>query len=156
MALKQDFAPKRRRLLQYLGLGGAAALAAAVTTSAAKTSSEESALQVTRLAAYYNAASDWMAWVQVMNENTDPHQVGLNVYNLAGELIYNTTLSLNPYQTQTVPLESLAGIKGKQGMVVLSSAEHKKLAACLVQRRASQPDYTSSITSFSPTSFSSS
>lgn len=147
---EQEFKTERRRFLGYLGLGGLAGLLAALTKFNAK-ASPDSTIQVTRLAAYYNATSDWMAWAQVMNENPDPHQVSLSVYNLAGDLLYNAALPLNPYQTQTIPLERLTEVKGKQGMVVLASEENKKLAAYLVFRKASQPDYTSFIVPFSST-----
>jgi hypothetical protein len=151
---EQDFTTERRKFLKYLGVGGLASLFAALTKVSAKASTD-GPIAVTRLAAYFNATSDWMAWAQVMNENPDPHQVHVSVYNLAGDLLVNTIVSLNPYQTQTIPLETLTEVKGKQGMVILASEENKRLAACLVFRKASQPDYTSVTVPFSATALSS-
>jgi hypothetical protein len=142
--------PERRKFLKYLGLGGIAAVAATMAKSTAK-AAPNGISQVTRIAAYYNATSDWMSWAQIMNDNPDANQVKLSVYNLPGELIYETALSLNPYQTQTVPVESLTGVKGKQGMVVLASEEGKKLAAYMMYRKASQPDHTTEVIPFSST-----
>jgi hypothetical protein len=136
--------------LSYLGLGGLAALLSTVTKADAKASPDGTS-RVTRVAAYYNTTSDWMAWAQVMNENATLHQVTVSIYDLSGGLLYTTTVGLNPYQTQTVPIESLPGVAGKQGMVIISSEENKSIAAWLVSRKASQPDYTAVMAPFSPT-----
>lgn len=155
MPHKQEQGSKadRRKFLQYLGLGGLAGLVMALARSGAGKASPEGTIQATRLAAYYNTTSDWMAWVGVLNEDKEAHQVSVDVYNLAGLLLYHTSLSLNPFETKGLALETLAEVKGKQGLVAVVSEENKRLAAFLLQRRASQPDYTTSMVPLSPTLF---
>lgn len=151
---EQSIRTPRRTFLSAIGLGGLAALIASIGRSQPVLASEDE-MTVNRVAAYYNTTSDWMAWVQVMNENASTHQISIHVYNLAGDHIYENSLTLNPFQTQILPLEADATIKGKQGMVVLSSDEDKSLAAFIISRKASEPDYTASVTPFCITSMSS-
>lgn len=153
MAHQDEQGPKadRRRFLQYLGLGGLAGLLAGLARSNNAKAAPEGTIQAARLAAYYNTTSDWMAWVGVSNDGSEPQQVDVDVYNLAGSLLYHTNLALNPFETKGIALESLAEVKGKQGLVTVIPEENKRLAAFLLQRRASQPDYTSSMIPFSPT-----
>ncbi|MCR4405124.1 MAG: twin-arginine translocation signal domain-containing protein [Candidatus Acetothermia bacterium] len=155
MAHEQGHGPKadRRKFLQYLGLGGLAGLVAALTRSGHAKASPEETIQATRLAAYYNTTSDWMAWVSVSNDGSEPQQVSVEVYNLAGLLVYQTSATLSPFQTSGIALETLGEVKGKQGLVVVIPEENKRVAAFLLQRRASQPDYTAGMIALSPTSF---
>lgn len=148
---EQGLKADRRRFLQYLGLGGLAGLVTALARSGHVKASPEGTIQASRLAAYYNTTSDWMAWVGVLNDGAEPQQVSVDVYNLAGLLLYHTSATLKPFETSGIALESLAEVKGKQGLVTVASEENKRLAAYLLQRRASQPDYTTISVPFSPT-----
>jgi hypothetical protein len=79
--------------------------------------------------------------------------VSVDVYNLAGTLLYHTSLSLNPFKTKRIALETLTEVKGRQGLMTVILEENKRLAAFLLQRRASQPDYTTGMIALSPTLF---
>jgi hypothetical protein len=79
--------------------------------------------------------------------------VSVDVYNLAGTLLYHTSLSLNSFEIKGIALETLTEVKGRQGLMTVILEENKRLAAFLLQRRASQPDYTTGMIALSPSLF---
>lgn len=140
---------KRRSLLRRIGLGG---LVAAAGTMLFRTSARgaEGAL-APRMAGFFNATSDWMNWLYLMNENAIDQEVSISLYNLPGELVIEDTVLLSAQQTLIIALETLPGVKGKQGMTVIVPQAGMRLAATILYRRASQPDHTAAMVPCSPT-----